>query len=663
MAESKYTQATEWPYPVNYGKENEDAADVLVLGGGIAGCHAAISAAKRGAKVIVVDKGAVIRSGLGGTGVDHWHLACTNPCSKITPEEMVGLLKKFGDYFYLEFGNGITGYITCKESYDALLDCEKTGVKVRDVDDEFVGAPFRDEKTKLMFAYDYENKYCIRVNGGANIKVALYNELKRLGAKIYDHVMATSLLTEGGKQGARVVGATGVNARTGEFYIFKAKSTVLSTGAPAGLWIFSTELAGATLFQEPNLTGEGTAMAWQAGAELTMLERSSAMIASGGFSYPMYGTGNAHNTWYACTIVDANGKEIPWVDRDGKILKTVSERYRPAPGQKTFFYGRMSPSYELWGPTIIPDLPERIMKGEFKLPLYADLPSMPEHERRAIWGLMIGHEGKTRIPIYDRYTKAGFDPDKDMLQANVMPPEQYVFSAWWGSFGPRQWRTGGFAAGGGLAFDWDLKTSLEGLYVAGMTTFAGGDHSVAACSGRYAARKAVKYAQIAGKPVIERKQVDKEKARVYAPVTRKDGVGWKELRAGLCRIMQDYCGEYKSEETLKTGLRWFNSIRESEASMAYARNPHELERTLECLTHITVGEIVMHASLARKASSMPLEFKRLDYPEMDPPEWNKFVTIRLENEDVKVGELPFNYWLLPPNAPTYEENYQKHCDL
>jgi succinate dehydrogenase/fumarate reductase flavoprotein subunit len=108
MTESNYTQAKEWPYPVNYGKENEDVADFLVLGGGVAGCHAAISAAKRGAKVIVVDKGAVIRSGFGGTGVDHWHLACTNPCSKITPEEMMELMKGFGNYFYLEYGNGIT---------------------------------------------------------------------------------------------------------------------------------------------------------------------------------------------------------------------------------------------------------------------------------------------------------------------------------------------------------------------------------------------------------------------------------------------------------------------------------------------------------------------------------------------------------------------------
>ena len=219
----------EWPYPVRYGKENKISADLLVLGGGIAGCHAAINAAKRGAKVVVVEKGAVIRSGSGGAGVDHWHAACTNPCCKITPEEMIEMVHRYPNGITSEYGNGITCYILCKESYDALLDVEKMGVKVRDVDDEFVGAEFRDEETKLMFAYDYENKHTIRVNGGANIKPALHNELRRLGVAIYDRVMTTSLLTEGGKQGARVVGATGVNARTGEFYVFTARATVLCT--------------------------------------------------------------------------------------------------------------------------------------------------------------------------------------------------------------------------------------------------------------------------------------------------------------------------------------------------------------------------------------------------------------------------------------------------
>jgi succinate dehydrogenase/fumarate reductase flavoprotein subunit len=140
MNDRDNTQETPWPYPTNYGKENEISADVLILGGGIAGCHAAVHAARRGAKVVIVDKGPVIRSGSGGAGVDHWHAACTNPCSKITPEEFMEIVKVFGDYSYAEFGNGITCYIQAQESYDALLDVEKMGIKVRDVDDEFVGA-------------------------------------------------------------------------------------------------------------------------------------------------------------------------------------------------------------------------------------------------------------------------------------------------------------------------------------------------------------------------------------------------------------------------------------------------------------------------------------------------------------------------------------------
>jgi succinate dehydrogenase/fumarate reductase flavoprotein subunit len=198
----------EWPYPVDYDKENEASTDVLVLGGGLAGCHAAINATKRGAKVIIVEKGAVIRSGQAGSGIDHWYFVCKAPGSKVSPEEATETTLKQEPF---DFGH--TTYIPCMENYDALLDLEKMGVEFRDVDDEFAGAPFRDDMTKIMFAYDYVNKHTIRLRAGAKMKPALYNELKRLGVAIYDHVMATSLLTDGGKPGARVVGATGVNVR------------------------------------------------------------------------------------------------------------------------------------------------------------------------------------------------------------------------------------------------------------------------------------------------------------------------------------------------------------------------------------------------------------------------------------------------------------------
>jgi succinate dehydrogenase/fumarate reductase flavoprotein subunit len=651
MSETEYAQLKKWPYPVNYGKENEDSSDVLIIGGGIAGCHAAISAVKRGAKVAVVEKASVIRSGAGGDGVDHWHLACTNPCSKITPTEMMGALKtSFGEMGYGEFGNGIAAYISASESYDAMLDIEKMGIKVRDVDNHFVSAPFRDEKTRLMFAYDYDNKFTVRVMAG-NVKPALFKEMKRLGVKIYDRIIVTNLLTEGGKPGNRVIGAMGVNVRTGEFYVFKAKATIISTSKPNGIWMFSSEQKGGAAFQEPNLTAESFSAMWDAGVELGMMEGSGTRMQSGGFSYLMYSTGCSHNTWFACTLVDANGKEIPWVDKDGKELKTVEERNHCAPGQRAFVYD---------GPRLAPDLPERITRGEFTLPLYADLPGMPAHERRAIWGLMVGNEGKTRIPVYWSLQNWGFDPDKDMLQATVQPPDLYTWGAWWKGYGSRHFRG---LSGGGPIFDWDLKTNLPGLYAAGSTLMCGANHSGSATTGRYAARKAAKYASMAKEPVVDRKQVEAEKKRVYAPVNRKEGIGWKELKMGLVRIMQDYCGECKNEQVLLRGLEWLQSMRDSEIASAYARNPHELGRTLEAMAQVTLNEIIIKATLAHKASSRPLDLKRLDYPQMDPHEYKKYMTIRKENGGVKIGELPLNYWLLAPNAPTYEENYRKHCDL
>jgi hypothetical protein len=447
-----------------------------------------------------------------------------------------------------------------------------------------------------------------------------------------------------------------VNVRTGEFYVFKGKATVLCLSRPEKMWAFSTELSAYGTWTDPPYAGDGHAMAWLAGAEFTMMEKSEPT--AGSFRRPLYGVGNPSDTWRACTIADANGKEVPWFDRDGRVLTTVSQRCRPAPGQKFFLDGGGAMShphlgiYEYRPPHIMPasEWVERMKKGEFTPPFYADLPSMPEHERRVIFGLMVAQEGKTLIPVYYTYTRAGFDPDKDMLQCDP-------YLGWGGKgVGPPQWRKSGFSSGG-LVIDWDLKTNLDGLYAAGQQIFSSEDHSNAATTGKYAGRKAAEYALKAAEPVMDRKQVEAEKARVYAPIKHKTGTGWKELNAGICRVMQDYCGEPKSGELLKVGLTWLRELKEGEAATVYARNPHELMYALGCLSMITVGEMIMHASLARKASSEFLHFTRSDYPEMDPPKWRKWITVRLENEDVKIGELPIDYW------GDLKENYEAHCGL
>ena len=77
---------------------------------------------------------------------------------------------------------------------------------------------------------------------GWNIKPCIYNEAKKCGVKFHNRIVITSLLTLDGRQGGRVIGATGVNTRTGEFYLFKSKATVIASGGAGRLFSFAPEV-------------------------------------------------------------------------------------------------------------------------------------------------------------------------------------------------------------------------------------------------------------------------------------------------------------------------------------------------------------------------------------------------------------------------------------
>lgn len=341
-----------WPYANEIGREEHLECDVLVLGGGLAGCYAAIAAARKGQKVILMEKGATKRSGSAGSGFDHWESACTNPGSQVTPKEVAEAYIDEQDHY----SNGIAHYIECREGWDRLLDMESFGGKIRDTEDEFKGAEFRDDETKLMYAYDYTNRYTLRI-WGSGFKPALYKECQKLGVKVLDRTEATSLLTK--KEGDKIIGAgaCGMNVRTGKFYSVSAKSTILAMSRPARVWLFNADLPGLCEFRPFNSIGSGHAMGYRAGMEFTMMEKSvRGEFSAAGRSYPPYSTGNNHNTWYGATMVDARGVEIPYLDRDGNELKSVSERFNPAKGQKFFLKGGVidEAKYEYRGPETMP---------------------------------------------------------------------------------------------------------------------------------------------------------------------------------------------------------------------------------------------------------------------------------------------------------------------
>lgn len=622
----------DWPYALEWNEEDTIEADVLVLGGGIAGCMAAIAAAREGQKVVLVEKGATKRSGAGGSGCDHWESAATNPCSGVTPEELVkGMLDDNDGY-----NNGISHYIECREGYDRLLDIEKMGGKIRDTEDEFAGAEFRDEKTKLMFAYDYKNKYTLRI-WGSTFKPAMHQELKRLGVKICDRVMVTSLLTENGKQGARCIGATGIHTRTGKFFVFKAKSSIMCMSRPARVWLFSAELTGLCEFRPTQCIGDGHAMGWRAGAAFTMMEKSVVgEFSASGRSYPPYGAGNNHNTWYPASLIDANGREIPYADRDGKLLETVSDRFKPAEGQHYFMKGGNieEAKYPYRGPETVSA--EVLLANGYKLPFYADLTSLPELERKVIWGMMVGEEGKTKIPIYENYKAAGFDPEKDVLQcygtgwtsAQFLPNERQLFGL-----------------PGGFLNDWSLSSSLEGLYVGGDSLYSSNCFGHAASTGYYAGRHSAKFAKKNSLTEVDREQVEAEKKRVYAPLKNdpEKSIGWKELNMGISKTMQNYCGDVKNNELLDIGLARLKDYQENAVANTFAYNPHELTRLLEVFDILTVAQIIVNACKVRKTGSKPLCFKKVG-PESEGEDERKLITIKQQENKLIVDELPLDFF-------------------
>lgn len=626
-----------WPYENETGQEETIESDVLVLGGGLSGCFAAIAAARKGLSVTLVEKGAAERSGSAGTGFDHWESACTNPCSGVTPEEIAEAYVNEQDWY----SNGIAHYIECREGYDRLLDLESFGGKIRDTEDEFAGAEFRDDKTKLMFAYDYKNKFTIRV-WGSTFKPALVKELKRLGVRIMDRTEATALLVERTAnekpEAARGIGAMGMNVRTGKFYIFRARATVLAMSRPARVWLFNADMPGLCEFRPFQSIGSGHAMGWRAGVEFTMMEKSvRAEFSAAGRSFPPYGAGNNHNTWYAATMVDARGVEIPYVNRDGVELKTVSERYYPAPGQKFFLKGGVidNPKYEYRGPETLEF--EELIKRGYQLPFYADLSRMPDAERRVIWGMMVGEEAKTKIPIYQNYTQRGFDPEKHMLQS---------YGTGWQSANFLEQERQFFGAPGGIMHDWDLKTNIDGIYAAGDQLYASDCAGFACATGYYAGRKASDYAVTVTPGEVSREDVETEQKRLYAPLyaEKEEGIGWKELNMAISKAMQNYCGGVRCEALLKEGLDLLESFERDIVPRLTASNPHELMRIHEVLDILTVAQLVLHASLARKSSSAPLCFCRSDYPEMDPERDRKHIVIRQENGRVLTRDVPLDFF-------------------
>ena len=230
--------------------------DVLVIGGGLAGCRAAIKA-KEAVKgdVILAEKGVVAR--VGNTISCHIILA---PAPK---EAILDWLREFVE---------LSEYLCDQEWVETLLLEHPQRLKEL----EEWGVPLlRNDKGNLVTE---RCRGMMDVCKGTFFKERFWmdhvrKKLIKDGVKLLQRVMITDLFTSDGKHPTRgrVTGAAGFDIITGQFITIKAKAVVIATGP----------MQPVMPYFNASTTGDGQAMAYRAGAEMISMEFSPAL----GFSH------------------------------------------------------------------------------------------------------------------------------------------------------------------------------------------------------------------------------------------------------------------------------------------------------------------------------------------------------------------------------------------
>ena len=222
--------------------------DVLVIGGGIAGCFAAIRASEMGSDVVLLEKATVRRGGSVGPGMDHVFIG-VHP-ETITLQEA----KEHARACRKELMDPNVILAMYKEAYDRTVDLERFGVPVKE-----------DDGSYFIWKIP-ERKFYLVSYRGVDTKVKLGEAVRKTGTKVVERTMAVELLSHDGS----VVGALGLNIRTGELTVFLAKATILCTGE-AGRQYLEPDGLFVTYFPNTN-TGDSEAMSYRAGAELANME-------------------------------------------------------------------------------------------------------------------------------------------------------------------------------------------------------------------------------------------------------------------------------------------------------------------------------------------------------------------------------------------------------
>lgn len=586
----------------------ELATDVLVVGSGSAGTMAAIKAHGAGADVLMVTKGP-------------W------PSGNST-KALAGYAAAFGhadprdntDVHFADVvrnGIGLCNQVLVRKWVDEICGLTEEmvgwGLDLVRKDDKYHQIPWEGHTYPRMVNHH-------RVTGKYLMK-CLGERSGALGIKALAHTIVGGLL----KADGQINGAWAVNYRTGELYLIRCKAVIMATGGFGALYPIGDNVGA--------VTGEGYALAFDQGAELT------------GIEFGHFLASPIHPAKMQVKFVF-----IGFVN--GLLNESVGRLYNGAGERFMFRYfpdrGEKPHSSEELSRCIAQEIVEG--RGGAHGGVYFDVSDVPDEFR--------GNERYKRM--YELADRAGMDLRRQPIEL-VTYPHDLV---------------------GGIKIDTFGRTCVRGLYAAGEA--AGGSHGASRFGGSalsdclvYGAASGVDAAAFskaaAHHAPLDRAQVDAAKGKIDGWLTRP-GADPGEVLAGLSRLAFTHLNMVRSGDGLRTTLAEVDSLRRSvlptlSAQGKNGETPLRLRQAIEAEGQSRLCELIATAALCREESRGGFfgGHYRTEFPARDDENWLKNVILRNEAGAIRIAyEEPVTLGALsseinavlatawrPPNDPAH----------
>ncbi len=521
--------------------------DILVVGAGAGGLLAALSAkrnAPRGTRVTLVDSWMIGRTG---------HSAFSNAWIIVAfPEDDIdGILREI-----VAGNDGIADQVlvrdTLNNSFARLRDFEAMGMTFpRNPDGSYYRRPTRGLDLARVTHPE---------GGGLDFCRLLRRALEQEGVQLIDRLFITGLLHNDDN---RIVGAAGINSRSGEFHVISAKSTIVCTNAITFRSGFVRDI-----------TGTGTLLAYRAGATLRNAE----------FSYVRPGT----PSFYFEGITFAIQEGAHFVNAKGEAFM---RRHEP-----------------IWGDEA--DVPRiaRAMALEKKAgnaPLYLDMSAVPEDTRE--------YFTQSKVKWMDYFfRKLGSEARTDMFGKTPY-------------FALNQMTKMGIRTGADCRSDMPGLLSA-GLAQAGCANHFAGFH-IGLCIGNgwIAGRSAAEDLDSTPAPRVDPKAVQALYDETMQPLSESAQSESDRILRELQQIMFAYdVGILKRADRLMHALERVSALAARTQDIT-APHVHELVRLKETEAMLLAAQIMLGASLYRTESR--LSHFREDYEQRDDANWLCWVDV------------------------------------